>query len=170
MLRKLDSYRIGALPSAASIVMNLPPINLVDAQKLDAVVALFEAQLREHEITTLRDDLRVVIQTVIADQRYGFVLVANAPDGGSIGVAYASSLLSLEHGGVSGWLEELYVLPQWRGRGIGSRLVAEVIARARELGWRALDLEVEASHQRAISLYARHQFQPHSRSRYYRIL
>jgi GNAT superfamily N-acetyltransferase len=73
------------------------------------------------------------------------MLVANAPDGGSIGVAYASSLLSLEHGGVSGWLEELYVLPQWRGRGIGSRLVAEVIAHARELGWRALDLEVEAS-------------------------
>jgi hypothetical protein len=34
------------------IVMNLPPINLVDAQKLDAAVALFEAQLREHEITT----------------------------------------------------------------------------------------------------------------------
>jgi maltose/maltodextrin transport system permease protein len=55
------------------------------------------------------------------------MLVAKAPDGGSIGVAYASSLLSLEHGGVSGWLEELYVLPQWRGLGIGSRLIAEVV-------------------------------------------
>jgi hypothetical protein len=52
--------------------MNLPPIYLVDAQKLDAVVALFEAELREHEITTPRDDLRVVIQAVIADQRLWF--------------------------------------------------------------------------------------------------
>jgi GNAT superfamily N-acetyltransferase len=47
---------------------------------------------------------------------------------------------SLEHGGVSGWLEELYVLPQWRGRGIGSRLVGEVIAHARELGYFDLPL------------------------------
>jgi ribosomal protein S18 acetylase RimI-like enzyme len=145
-------------------------VNLVNAEKLDAVAALFEAQLREHKITTPRDDLRMVIWTVIADQRHGFMLEASVPDGSPIAVAYASSLLSLEHGGVSGWLEELYVLPQWRGRGIGSRLVGEVIAHARELGWRALDLEVEASHQRAISLYVRHQFQPHSRSRFFRIL
>ena len=145
-------------------------ISLVDAQTLDAVVGLFEAQLQEHGITTSRDDLRMVAQTVVADRRYGFMLVANGPDGSPIGVAYASSLLSLEHGGLSGWIEELYVLPPWRGRGIGSRLIAEVVARAKESGWRALDLEVEASHQRAISLYTRHQFRPHSRSRFYRIL
>jgi len=145
-------------------------ISLVDTRTLDAVIGLFEAQLQEHGITTSSDDLRKVAQTIIADRRYGFMLVARAPDGNPIGVAYASSLLSLEHGGVSGWVEELYVLPDWRGRGIGSRLIAEVIARARELGWRALDLEVDASHKRAISLYTRHQFQPHARSRFYRVL
>jgi GNAT superfamily N-acetyltransferase len=73
------------------------------------------------------------------------MLVVRAPDGSPIGVAYASSLLSFEHGGASGCIEALYVLPQWRGRGSGSRLIAEVIARAKESGWRALDLEVEAS-------------------------
>jgi GNAT superfamily N-acetyltransferase len=145
-------------------------INLMDAQNMDAVVRLFEAQLQEHRITTCRGDLRSAVQAVKADPRYGFILVASAPDGNPIGVAYASSLLSLEHGGFSGWLEELYVLPEWRGQGIGSRLIAEVVARARELGWRAIDLEVDASHRRAISLYARHQFQPHSRSRFYRVL
>ena len=150
--------------------MSLATITLVDAETLDAVTGLLEAQLREHEITTSRDDLRAVAQTVIADNRHGFMLVARAPDGSPIGVAYASSLLSMEHGGVSGWLEELYVLPEWRGRGIGSRLIAEAIARAKEIGWRALDLEVEASHERAISLYARHEFLPHFRSRFYRIL
>jgi ribosomal protein S18 acetylase RimI-like enzyme len=150
--------------------MGLPTISLVDAQTLDAVTVLFEMQLREHEITSSRDNLHTVAQKVIADRRYGFMLVASASDGTPIGAAYASALLSLEHGGVSGWLEELYVLPQWRGQGIGSHLVAEVVARAKESGWRALDLEVDASHQRAISLYARHQFQPHSRSRFYRVL
>jgi GNAT superfamily N-acetyltransferase len=144
--------------------------DLVDEGKLEAVAPLFEAQLREHEITPSPDDLRAAIRTVIRDRRYGFILTASAPEIGPIGVAYASSLLSFEHGGVSGWLEELYVLPRWRGRGIGSRLVEQVIAHARQLRWRALDLEVEAGHQRAITLYARHHFRPHSRSRFYRIL
>jgi GNAT superfamily N-acetyltransferase len=62
------------------------------------------------------------------------------------------------------------VLPEWLGRGIGSRLVAEVIRRAKELGWRAIDLEMDAGHQRAISLYLRHQFKLHSRSRLFRTI
>jgi GNAT superfamily N-acetyltransferase len=145
-------------------------ISLLDAWRLDAAVKLFDSQLQEHGITTPVDDLRAVIRTVVAEPRYGFILVATADDGTPVGVAYASSLLSLEHGGVSGWLEELYVLPRWRGGGIGSRLVTEVIARAEGLGWRAIDLEVDSGHQRAISLYTRRQFRPHSRSRLYRIL
>src|ERR1700738_411510 len=150
--------------------MPFPSIRLLDVQQLDAAVALFEAQLREHGIATSVHDLRTVAQTIAAQPRYGFMLVANTVDGDPVGVAYASCLLSLEHGGVSGWFEELYVLPEWRGRGIGSCLVAEVVARAKKLGWRAIDLEVDAGHQRAIALYARYQFQPHSRSRLYRTI
>jgi len=84
------------------IVMSLATISLVHAETLDTVIDLLDAQLREHEITRSRDDLRAVTQTIIASMRHGFMLVARAPDGSPIGVAYASSLLSLEHGGVSG--------------------------------------------------------------------
>jgi hypothetical protein len=70
--------------------MDSLPVGPVDAEMLDVVVALFEAQLREHAIKTSRDDLRWVIQQVTADQRYGFMLAATAPDGCPIGVAYAS--------------------------------------------------------------------------------
>jgi ribosomal protein S18 acetylase RimI-like enzyme len=145
-------------------------ISLVDGDKCDSVVALFEAQLLEHDIVPGRDDLESAIRTVVDEPRYGFMLVANGLDGQTVGVAYASCLLSLEHGGISGWLEELYVLPQWRNLGIGSQLIRAAISHARELGWRAIDLEVESSHQRAISLYARHQFRPLSRTRYVRPL
>ena len=99
-------------------------IKLLDARQIDAVVGLFDAQLREHRITRSTDDLRAVAQTVVTDPRYGFMLVANAPDNRPIGVAYASTILTLEHGGVSGWLEELYVLPPWRGSGVGSWIPA----------------------------------------------
>jgi hypothetical protein len=46
-------------PVLLSLFMDSLAINLVDAEKLDAVAALFAAQLREHNITTPRDDLRV---------------------------------------------------------------------------------------------------------------
>jgi GNAT superfamily N-acetyltransferase len=149
--------------------MSLVNIQLIDSYTLGAAIDLLESQMREHDIVISRADLQAATQKLMSDRRYGFMLVATS-DEGPIGVAYASSILSLEHGGISGWLEELYVLPKWRGQGIGSRLIAEVVALAKEAGWRALDLEVEASHQRAISLYARHQFQPRSRSRFYRVL
>ena len=150
--------------------MELIDINLADEQQVDTVVALFEAQLLEHEIETAADDLRKAIQKVVSEPTYGFILVATEDGGPPIGVAYATALLSLEHGGISGWLEELFVLPEQRDQGIGSRLIAEVLVQARKRGWRALDLEVDITHERVAALYLRHQFRPLSRSRFYQML
>jgi GNAT superfamily N-acetyltransferase len=150
--------------------MPWPCVRLLEARQIDSAVALFNAQLKEHGITTPADDLRSAVENVVADPRYGFVVLASTIEAGPIGIAYASCLLSLEHGGISGWLEELYVLPQWRGCGIGSHLVAEVIRHAKKLGWRAIDLEVIAGHERAISLYLRHKFQLLSRTRLFRTI
>jgi GNAT superfamily N-acetyltransferase len=142
-------------------------VRLANQRDIDAVSALLEAQLREHQMTPPADALRASTRTVTDDPRYGFILLAAGPDNVAVGVAYASSLLSFEHGGVSGWVEELYVTPARRGQGIGSRLLEGVISIAKELGWRALDLEVDTNHERAIALYQRHHFLPHSRSRFY---
>ena len=138
--------------------------------QVGAVVALFEGQLCEHGIRAELPALRAAVMAVVGDPRHGFVLVAQLSCGAMVGVAYASALLSLEHAGVSGWLEELYVLPPWRGQGVGSRLLGAVIDEAASLGWRALDLEVEAAHRRAEALYLRHAFRPHARRRFWRPL
>ena len=105
-------------------------IGLAEGRHVDALVALFEAQLQEHSIETSQDNLRAVIEAVIADRRYGFILAATVPDGRVVGAAYASSLLSFEHGGISGWLEELYVLPQWRDQGLCGTSLAYRAGRA----------------------------------------
>lgn len=142
-------------------------IRFATQESFAEVTALLEAQLFEHQMSPPTDSLRQAIRSVIDNPRYGFILLAAGPDGSPVGAAYASSLLSLEYGGVSGWVEELYVTPAWRGQGIGSRLLEKVISTAKELGWRALDLEVDAAHERAIPLYQRYHFLPHSRSRFY---
>jgi GNAT superfamily N-acetyltransferase len=142
-------------------------IRSVGLSDLEAAIALFDAQLREHDIITPVADLHNVAAAVIANPSHGFLLVALS-NGAPVGVAYAASHLSLEHGGTIGWLEELYVSPQWRGSGIGGRLLTEVIARAQELNWRTLELEVVTGHERVVPLYLRHGFQPLSRNRFSR--
>ena len=117
-------------------------IRFVSHKDVDEVTALLEAQLREHRMTPATSALRETIRTVIENPRYGFILLAAGPDNAPVGVAYASSLLSFEHGGVSGWVEELYVIPASRGQGIGSCLLEKVISIAKELGWRAVTVVV----------------------------
>ena len=54
-------------------------------------------------------------------------------------------------------LASLAVHPEWRGRGIGSRLLEHVIARARRAtGW--LCLEVDCDNRLAARMYQRHGF------------
>jgi ribosomal protein S18 acetylase RimI-like enzyme len=84
--------------------------------------------------------------------------VALAKNERPIAVAFGCAFLGIEHGGMSGWIEEVYVLPEFRRRGIGSLLVAEFIRVASALGWRAIDLEIDSSHRRAVSLYEQHGF------------
>jgi GNAT superfamily N-acetyltransferase len=133
------------------------------------MATLFEAQLREHGIDNSVDAILATLRLVDQHPEYGCVITATV-DGLIVGVAYASTILSLEHGGWSGWLEELYVLPEWRRQGLGSRLLDAVVAIAHDRGWAALDLEVNDDHQRVISLYASRDFQPVPRTRFVRYL
>ncbi len=142
-------------------------ITAVDQGNATDAVRLLTAQLREHEMFTPAEALHDVVQAVISDSRHGFMLLAAEPAGAApVGIAFAAAHLSAEHGGTIGWLEELFVLPEWRGRGAGAALLAEVLRHARELQWRGLELEVVAGHERAVPLYTRHGFLPLTRTRF----
>lgn len=135
------------------------------ADATEVIVALLTAQLVEHDIETSADLLHEVVTAVLSDARHGFIFVASDGDE-AVGVSYAASHFSAEHGGIVGWLEELYVRPDWRGRGVGSALLEATIARAQELHWRGLELEVVVGHERAAALYLRHGFMALRRTRY----
>jgi GNAT superfamily N-acetyltransferase len=128
---------------------------------------LLAAQLDEHGVDMPAGRLARVLEAVVADPARGFVLIARE-DGRAVGVAYAATILSAEHGGPAAWLEELYVEPERRGRGVGAALLAAVLDRARALGLLAVDLEIDAGHARAASLYQRHGFRRLDRSRWVR--
>jgi ribosomal protein S18 acetylase RimI-like enzyme len=137
---------------------------------LEGLTGLMLEQLREHEIAVDEERLRGSIREVLQRPDRGFFLVAVDETGRLVGAAYVPFLWSLEHAGPVAWLEELYVSPPARQAGLGTALVRAACAEAAARGCRAMDLEVEASHQRAAGLYRREGFLPLSRSRWVRLL
>jgi GNAT superfamily N-acetyltransferase len=134
-----------------------------------AIVALLSAQLAEHRVVPDLKRLSRVVSRILRQKRNGFFLVGRLGKE-IVGVAYAALILSIEHSGPVGWLEELYVSPEHRKKGIGRALLDGVIGESRVRGLVAIDLEVDVEHKRVESLYARSGFQRLPRSRWVKFL
>jgi GNAT superfamily N-acetyltransferase len=140
-------------------------ISTVDSNALTMLHRLLLRQFEEHHILVCSDDLEKAIAAVIDNENLGFFLMAQK-DERIIGVAYVSFNWTLEHCGKSAWLEELYVIPEWRNHGVGRSLLSSVIQQARACGCEAIDLEVDQSHALAENLYRRAGFSALSRTRW----
>jgi ribosomal protein S18 acetylase RimI-like enzyme len=60
---------------------------------------------------------------------------------------------SPEHGGTDGFIDDLYLIPEARGRGLGRLALQCAVEEARKCGIRVVLLEVEAHNDRAYKLY-----------------
>jgi GNAT superfamily N-acetyltransferase len=133
---------------------------------LDGAVALLGAQFNEHRIVISLPTLRDALQGLVSGEGRGTVLVAHDPN--PVGVAVLAYTWTLEHGGLVAWLDELYVVPAHRGRGVGRALLRRALDVATKSGCRAVDLEVDLEHARAEHLYEREGFAALSRRRWAR--
>lgn len=133
------------------------------------VLRLLAGQFQELEIPIPHERLARAVLGVFADAQRGALLLARL-DGQPAGVAYLSYQWTLEHGGKSAWLEELFVEPALRARGLGRVLLHAACEHARSAGCAAVDLEVEESHARAADLYLREGFSALARRRFVRAL
>jgi ribosomal protein S18 acetylase RimI-like enzyme len=74
-------------------------------------------------------------------------------DSKPVGYVVVTLGFSLEYGGHDGFIDDLYLAPEVRGRGLGDQLIRFAIGEAGKLGIRTLHLEVEAGNDRASALY-----------------
>ena len=140
-------------------------IDIAKTKDLDLILPLILDQFSEHSIQMDREKLKNSIRKVLAGDQLGFFLTART--GPSLaGLAYVAFTWTLEHGGRSAWLEELYVKPELRKKGIGRKLLVTVLARAASLGCEAIDLEVDRNHSQAENLYRREGFTRLTRARW----
>jgi GNAT superfamily N-acetyltransferase len=143
---------------------------------------LLEAQYREHEIEMGGARLSRALRELVRGQ--GLIILAEEPaspatggarqrgalEKGTVGVAVVSWMYSPEKAGRIAWLEELYVAPGQRGRGLGALLIERAAREARRAGCVSMELEVLRGHERAARLYLREGFVELPRRRYSRRL
>jgi GNAT superfamily N-acetyltransferase len=151
--------------------MRAPDVQIRRATDADvaSLTGLLGVQLAEHGVTLGERELRHAVEGLLRRPQLGRFLLALERDA-VVGFAALAFLWTLEHGGRSAWLDELYVVPERRGRGIGASLLQAVYREASSAGAVALDLEVERGHERVESLYEREGFRPHARRRWVRPL
>src|SRR5262249_53077551 len=144
-------------------------VRVATAADRDDLLRLLVDQLREHDIPTSAADVARTLDALLERPHRARFLVAVEHER-LVGVAALSFAWPIEHGGRGAWLEELFVEPAARGRGLGTALLGAACDAAAATGAVAIDLEVERSHERAAKLYARHGFRALERTHWVRLL
>ena len=86
----------------------------------------------------------------------GYMLVC---DGNNVGYCITMKTYSVEAGGITIWIDELFVLEEYRSKGLGRELF-KYIEENGDKKLRRIRLEVELENGRAISLYKKMGFEP----------
>ena len=92
--------------------------------------------------------------TLLGDPRLGRVWMMEA-DGEPAGYVVLTVSFSMEYGGLRGFVDDLFVRPGFRGRGLAAAALDELRRVAEELGVRALLVEVGPHNDTARRVYQR---------------
>ena len=96
---------------------------------------------------------------VIGDHKLGSVIVASDAEQ-LVGYLITVYVFSLEHFGLTAEIDEFYVEPQYRSRGVGSSLLTAAETAASDAGCTNLSLQLSNDNHRARGIYLRHGFSP----------
>ncbi len=130
------------------------PYRLATDVDLDQVLFLQRDFYEEEGYPFASEQMRPALMTLLGHPALGQLWVAEEEQQV---VAYAVLTLgySLEHRGRDAFVDELYVVPSHRGRGLGRAALALMDGYCRENGVHVLLLEVEHINEDAHALYRR---------------
>lgn len=103
-----------------------------------------------------------VLRRLVQDGSLGRIMLIKHHDR-AIGYVLLVLSFSLEFNGSIAFIDELFIEPSGRQKGVGSQVLAQVESVCAALGVRAVRLESEAHNDRATALYARLGYHDHKR-------
>jgi ribosomal protein S18 acetylase RimI-like enzyme len=136
-------------------------VDLGNARDLERLIALLDAYARDPmgDARPLDAGTQARLARDLPSLPTAHGLLAEAGDD-AVGVATCFVAYSTFQARPLLNIHDIAVLPEWRGRGVGRRLLDGIEALARKLGCCRLTLEVRADNPRALGLYQRAGFTP----------
>ena len=134
-------------------------LTLGKPEHLDRVMALCAAFHAEEGITQTDDARRAALSPLLDGLPYG-VVYRIGPPRAPIGYVVICFGWSVEFGGLDAIIDELYIRPGVRGRGIATEALTAIPRALSEGGLRAIHLEVDRDNDKAMKLYKRAGFKP----------
>ncbi|MGR3759107.1 GNAT family N-acetyltransferase [Roseobacteraceae bacterium NS-SX3] len=138
-------------------------LHLAKPEHLDKLLPLVAAFHAEQGIASSEEQRLNAVAPLLEGIPYGAVYLIG-PTRAPIGYIVVTFSWAVEFGGMDGFVDELYIRPAVRGRGIATEVLTELPKTLAGAGIAALHLEVDRENETAQRLYARCRFE--SRERY----
>ena len=127
--------------------------------QLTKLVADFHA---EDGITQTEDAREAAIMPLLEGSPHGAIYLAG-PAKAPVGYVVLTFGWSLEMGGMDGFVDEIYIRPGVRGRGIGTEILTSLPAQLAGFGLKAVHLEVDRDKPEVQRLYQKMGFETRDR-------
>ncbi len=130
--------------------------NLDDVAALAELLAILFAQEADFAADRARQER--ALRLIIGNPETGAIFIVR---NGSVAVGMVSLLftVSTSEGGPACWLEDMVLHPDWRGGGLGTRLLQHAIDWARARGFTRISLLTDKTNEGAIRFYRRQGFE-----------
>ncbi|MEN9220961.1 MAG: GNAT family N-acetyltransferase [Thermostichus sp. BF3_bins_97] len=125
-----------------------------EATKADiaALVDLMQEFYEESSLALDREWAAASFHRLLSSPEQGKIWIALA-DQLPIGHAVLSLRFTMEHGGLSGYIDDLFVKAAFRRRGCGRLLLSQLRQYCKRIGCKTLQVEVGTTNSEALALY-----------------
>ncbi|MDF1726648.1 MAG: GNAT family N-acetyltransferase [Sulfitobacter sp.] len=134
-------------------------LTLAKPEHLARLAALCAAFHAEEGITQSDEGRTAALSPLLEGSPYGVAYLIGPPRA-PIGYIVICFGWSVEFGGLDAIIDELYIRPGVRGRGVATEALIALPRALSEVGLRAVHLEVERGNEAALKLYRRAGFAP----------
>lgn len=139
-------------------------LTLATADDIETLLPLVAAFHKHHEITQSQAQRRAALEMLFSGDVQAAAWLIGPPRApvGYIAVAFG---FSIELGGRDAFVDEFYIRPAVRGRGMGTQALQLLLPTLRQMGVRAIHLETRQGAAETLRFYQRNGFE--ARSRYH---
>lgn len=137
-------------------------LRLARPEDLDRLMGLVTAFHTEAGLAQDADQTRNALAPLLEGIPHGCIYLIG-PGRAPLGYIILTFGWSVEFGGMDGFVDEIYIRPAVRGRGIATEVLLDLPKALAEAGLTALHLEVDRTNETAQKLYMRTGFKPRDR-------